>query len=77
MVNEIISMNGKNFVESKRKIKVEIGDIIEIVSMKGEPQYNGKKGEVIYIDSIGQIQGTWGGCALIPNIDTFVVIKKQ
>lgn len=53
---------------------VKIGDKIRIIEMKGEPQYSGKEGIVLYIDSIGQIHGTWGGCALIPNEDKYEII---
>lgn len=54
---------------------VKVGDKIKIISMDGEPEYNGKVGVVEHIDSIGQLHGTWGGCALIPELDSFIVIK--
>lgn len=57
-------------------MNVKIGDIIEIDEMFDEPQYRGKTGTIQYIDDAGQIHGTWGGCALIPDIDEFHVIKK-
>ena len=50
---------------------VKIGDKIKIVYMEGEPQYCGKTGIVLHIDDIGQIHGTWGGCALIPGTDSY------
>ena len=53
----------------------KVGDTIRIVYMEGEPQYTGKTGQVVHIDSMGQIHGTWGGCALIPGTDDFIVIK--
>lgn len=43
--------------------------------MVGESNYNGKKDYVVCIDDIGQIHGTWGGCALIPDKDKFEVIE--
>lgn len=46
-----------------------IGKEIEIVSMEGEPQYAGRRGLVRRIDSLGQLHGTWGGCAIIPETD--------
>lgn len=55
---------------------VKIGDTIKIICMKGEPYYTGKVGKVLHIDDIGQIHGTWGGCALIPTEDEFEVIKE-
>ena len=56
---------------------VKVGDRIRIISMDGEPQYTGKTGTVTIIDSMGQIHGTWGGCALIPNLDRFEVIPEE
>ena len=54
---------------------MKIGDKIRIVEMVGEPQYTGKVGVIEYIDSIGQLHGTWGGCAIQPDKDTVEVIK--
>lgn len=56
--------------------KVKIGDLIEIIEMSGELNYNGKIGFVTKFDDMGNIHGTWGGCAVIPNIDKFKVLKK-
>ena len=50
---------------------VQVGDQLLIIAMSGEPQYNGTSGKVTNIDDAGQIHGTWGGCALIPEIDVF------
>lgn len=55
--------------------KAKIGDKIRIIYMEGEPQYIGREGVIEYIDDAGQVHGTWGGCALIPATDTWVVIK--
>ena len=56
--------------------KVKIGDTIKIIKMKGEPQYTNREGVVIHIDDAGQIHGTWGGCAIIPCFDTFVIMTQ-
>jgi hypothetical protein len=53
----------------------EIGQKIKIISMEGELQYNGKEGVIDYIDSIGQLHGTWGGLAVQPERDIIEVIK--
>jgi len=55
---------------------VKIGDSIKILFMKGEPKYVGKIGVVTLIDDLGQIHGTWGGCALVSG-DKFIRIKKE
>ena len=49
------------------------GQKIRIISMEGEPNYEGKTGVIEHIDDIGQLHGTWGGLALIPATDKFVV----
>ena len=55
---------------------VMIGDKIKIIRMMDEPHYNGRIGVVEYIDDIGNISGTWGGCAIIPDIDRFEIIER-
>ena len=56
---------------------MKVGDKIRIIHMDGEPQYDGKVGYVEHIDDAGQIHGTWGGCALIPGVDEYKVIKND
>jgi hypothetical protein len=51
-----------------------IGKTILIVSMLGEPQYNNKIGVVKSVDDSGQLHGTWGGLAVQPENDKFIVI---
>ena len=59
--------------------RVKVGDKIHIISMEDvrANDYNGKEGVVKYIDSIGQLHGTWGGLAVIPECDTFVVVNNK
>ena len=61
--------------ESLFKENYKVGDTIKIINMAGEPQYNGKSGVIDHIDSMGQLHGTWGGCALIPDLDNFIIVK--
>ena len=56
---------------------VNIGDTIKIISMKDEPRYTNRVGVVTHIDDAGQIHGTWGGCAVIPEVDTYEIIKRK
>ena len=56
---------------------VKVGDKIRIIQMDGEPQHSGKVGVVEHIDDIGQIHGSWGGCALIPEIDKYEIINDK
>ena len=46
--------------------QLKVGQKIRIVEMVGEPQYSGRTGVVEHIDDIGQVHGSWGGCALRP-----------
>ena len=55
----------------------KVGDKIRIVYMNGEPQYSGRVGIVEHIDDIGQIHGSWGGCALIPSVDRYELIEEK
>ena len=55
---------------------VKIGDTIKIIKMEGEPQYTDREGIVTHIDDAGQIHGTWGGCAIIPEVDNYIIIKR-
>ena len=56
---------------------IKIGDKIKIIHMEGEPQYTNREGVVTHIDDAGQIHGTWGGCAIIPEVDTYIILKKS
>lgn len=56
---------------------VEVGDKIRILYMEGEPEYEGAEGIVELIDDMGQIHGTWGGCAIVPEVDLFTIIEKK
>ena len=56
--------------------KVKVGDKIKIINMEGEPHYKDHEGVVTHIDDAGQIHGTWGGCAIVPEVDTYVIVKR-
>jgi hypothetical protein len=53
-----------------------IGDRIKIINMEGEPHYKDREGVVTHIDDAGQIHGTWGGCAIVPEADTYIVLPN-
>ena len=57
--------------------KLKIGDRIKIINMEGEPHYKGREGLVTHIDDAGQIHGTWGGCAVIPEVDTYILLNND
>jgi len=54
----------------------KVGDKIRIIKME-DPRggdYEGREGFVISIDDIGQLHGTWGGLAVIPEVDEYIVL---
>lgn len=56
-------------------MEVKVGDKIRIIHLTGEnDRYDRHEGTVEYIDAIGQLHGTWGGLAVIPEEDEFVVV---
>lgn len=57
--------------------EVKIGDLIKVIKMEGEPDYSNRVGTVTAIDGIGQLHGTWGGLAIIPEKDTYQVLKEN
>jgi len=59
-------------------MEIKVGDRIRIIRLDDPyalDTYNGKEGEVKHIDSLGQLHGTWGGLAVIPEEDEFEVIS--
>ena len=59
----------------------KVGDKIRIVYMDDwcgkdwqAREYNGREGVVEYIDSEGQLWGSWGGLAVNPKCDKFSII---
>ena len=55
--------------------KVKIGDVIRIIEMKGEVGYDGRFGIVTCIDDAGQLHGTWGGLAVLPDVDSYILVS--
>ena len=57
--------------------RVAPGTRIRILRMEDrytpEP-YDGREGTVDYIDSVGQLHGSWGGLAVIPYEDEFEIL---
>jgi len=56
----------------------KVGDKIRITSMD-DPfvhDYEGREGIIKFIDDAGQLHGTWGGLAIIPGVDGFIVTES-
>lgn len=60
-----------------RNEKAKEGDTIRIDRLDDpyDSNYPGRIGVVQHIDDAGQIHGTWGGLAVIPEIDEYTIIK--
>ena len=56
---------------------VKVGDRLRIIHLLMELDYDGVEGVVEHIDDEGQLHGTWGGLAVIPEVDTFEIIKDS
>lgn len=54
---------------------VKVGDVVEILSMLGEPHYQGRQGIITHINSAGCIYGTWGDHSILPEVDEFRIIE--
>lgn len=53
-----------------------VGDKIKIIYMKEVTPYNGRTGVIEHIDDFGQLHGTWGGLAVIPECDVIELVKE-
>lgn len=54
-----------------------VGKTVRIIHMKGEHEYCGRRGKVLSVDDAGQLHGTWGSLAIIPELDAFVVEEEK
>ena len=64
-------------LRTMKTIEVKVGDRIRIISLFDSyalDTYNGREGNVTFIDDAGQLHGTWGGLAIIPEEDEFEVL---
>ena len=73
-------MGHQSYISPKKTIKMEKvkqGDRIRITKLDDPytpESYVGKEGTVEYIDDAGQLHGSWGGLAVIPGVDDFIII---
>ena len=59
----------------KEKYQHLIGKKVRIIHLSGEDnRYDGKEGIVERIDDMGDLHGTWGFLAIIPEEDAWRVI---
>ena len=63
---------GYNFMKYEVGMKLLIIHIVDDVV-----DYSGVVGTITNIDDIGQLHGTWGGLALIPELDDFIVLEAE
>jgi hypothetical protein len=56
-------------------IEFKPGMKVRIIHLDGEDnRYDGKEGVIEYVDAIGQLHGSWGGLAIIPDVDEFELV---
>lgn len=62
---------------ARKNDSAEVGDALVIIELKGEKtdEYMGRFGIITSIDDIGQLHGTWGGLAVIPQEDIYSISK--
>lgn len=77
LINNVFRVIDVTPKEDEIMTEAKIGCYVKIVEMKGEPNYKGKIGKVLLIDDAGQIHGTWGGCAIIPEEDRFEALSED
>ena len=55
---------------------VKPGTRIKITKLEDpfDSTYPGREGEIKFIDDMGQLHGTWGFLAVIPESDEFIVL---
>ena len=59
-------------------MKYEVGMKIFIIHIVDDTEdYFGRVGYITHIDDIGQLHGTWGGLALVPDLDNFIVVEEE
>ena len=64
--------------KQQRESLYKVGQRIRIIHLEGEDnRYDGKEGVIEDIDAIGQLHGTWGGLAVIPEADKILVINNM
>ena len=62
---------------SRKFLENYVGKKVRIISMAGEPSYHGRVGVVFSVDDAGQLHGTWGGCAITSELDSFELIEDE
>ena len=65
--------------EPNFKDSANIGDEIVIVYLHEDPaleDYIGRRGTIESIDGIGQLHGSWGGLAVNPEVDNYIIKKE-
>ena len=62
--------------KQQKESPYKVGQRVRIFHLEGEDaRYDGKEGVIEHIDGIGQLHGTWGILAVIPEADDFEIIK--
>ena len=61
--------------KQQKESPYKVGQKVRIIHLEGEDtRYDGNEGVIEYVDGFGQLHGTCGGLAIIPEADEFTVI---
>ena len=64
--------------KQQRESIYKVGQRIRIIHLEGEDnRYDNREGVIEDIDAIGQLHGSWGDLAVIPEADKFVIIENE
>ena len=62
-------------IKQQKESPYKVGQKVRIIHLEGEDaRYDGMEGVIEHIDGIGQLHGTWGSLAIIPEADEFIII---
>jgi hypothetical protein len=72
---KVVKINNKLYgiIEDGDDLKLLIGYAVNIYNMADEPDFKYLSGQISSIDDIGQVHGSWGSLAIIPEVDNFEV----
>ncbi len=61
-------------IDDPKSLKGKRIKILKMDDPYSGKEYNGKEGTVEMVDSMGDLHGTWGSLAIIPEIDQIIVL---
>lgn len=69
-----LKQTAKDCYLTHKNPKWAVGNKIRILHMSGFPNYSGRVGRIHYQNNLGQLIGSWGQMAIIPEQDKFEIV---